>query len=240
MSVVLDLLMYLPAQCDIYKKLALASEHDAFTAQELVETKSELIALWTLHECKRNASYQLQNLWPHLHNCWSQTDPQPQGLNTLQGWLATCATQPAATWETLELNIRSSCVSLRLWTNILAVFHTSHKSFIFSREGTQFVTSSLFQYNSFYEPVAFYLYFIYFRLISFFTDLSYPPNKENTRTPVIYYNLWWFSLCFGGVRLSQVRWLTRCLWPTIDRPTMKACPLACVLRMTDVYLNIKH
>lgn len=104
----------------------------------------------------------------------------------------------------------------------------------------------------------------------------FPPDEENEKTQswVIYYNSWSASLSSsksGDARLPGVQWLMGCLWPTIERPTIKACfisklciwkinadskpprpsnpPLmfnhalhafvsACVLRMTDVHLNI--
>lgn len=64
-------------------------------------------------------------------------------------------------------------------------------------------------------------------LFFFFAGLSYfPLNEENEKMPsrVIYYNSWSASvssLKSGDGSLPRVQWLMGCLWPTIDRPTIK-------------------
>lgn len=68
-------------------------------------------------------------------------------------------------------------------------------------------------------------FFLFFLLAA----LSYiPPNGGNEKMPprVIYYNSW--SACLsplksGDAKVTQVGWWMGCLWPIIDRPTIKVC-----------------
>lgn len=62
----------------------------------------------------------------------------------------------------------------------------------------------------------------------FFAGISYFPlneENENMSSGVIYYNSWQASLSSlksGDAKLLWVQWLMGCLWPTINRLTIKA------------------